>query len=115
MNTSRNKSTASFISRLRTNAPSSFAFSSQPGGITDSNRLNPASSPLIPSAYLSFYALLSKRIWVLNPAARINSDNGTKRIAAERCQRLFHIFAYRPWAYQTQHKKNSAGLCFSAS
>jgi L-threonylcarbamoyladenylate synthase len=72
MNTSRNKSTASFISRLRTNAPSAFAFSSQPGGITDSNRLKPASSPLIPSAYQCFYALLSKRIWGSAPLLIFN-------------------------------------------
>jgi hypothetical protein len=39
----------------------------------------------------------------LNPKG-INGNNGTKRIAAERCQRLFHIFEYRPWACQTQHK-----------
>jgi protein FrlC len=69
MNTSRSKSTASFISRLRTNAPSSFALSSQPGGITDSNRLNPASFLPIPSAYQCFYVLLSKRLWGFRPHA----------------------------------------------
>ncbi|MDR2551940.1 MAG: hypothetical protein LBD31_02070, partial [Treponema sp.] len=37
--------------------------SSQPAGITDSSRLNPASSLPIPSAYQCFYVLLSKRLW----------------------------------------------------
>jgi hypothetical protein len=46
------------------NAPRSFAFSSHPSGITDSNRSKPVSSPLIPRIYHVFMAVLSKRIWV---------------------------------------------------
>ncbi|MDR2553599.1 MAG: hypothetical protein LBD31_10620, partial [Treponema sp.] len=46
------------------------ALSSQPAGITDSSRLNPASSLPIPSAYQCFYVLLSKRLWVNTPPFR---------------------------------------------